>query len=583
MRQPFPFSAIVGQEDIKEALLLIAVDPTIGGVVLVGEPGSAKTTLARGLGGLLGESCPFVELPLGATEDRVAGSIDLAAALGEGTVAIRSGLLGAANGGVLYIDEINLLPDHIVDLVLDAAATGVNRVERDGVSAVELARFALIGSMNPEEGELRPQLLDRMAMVLPVVGIAGVEDRSDAVRHRIAFDRSADEVLTRFTREQESLQAKIKAARAIVETTLPTEAMVDRVVQCCHRVGVGSLRSDIALLRAVRALAALDGRADFTNDDLDRVAPLVLSHRPRRPMAPPTMAPPTSETPSKREHPAPSDQASSPEEGTEKRGESTSSQRSGDDDSRAEDDSRGVSSESQGVSWSRLPTTLHRATSAGLDRPAGVSGESLDATAGELSLIRSVVARLQRGGDEGISSQDLRYWQRDRLLRRCVLFVIDVSASVAAVRAVELVDAAVDHLLTVAYQSRAQVAIVGFGGSEARVILRPTRSLEVARGRLASLERQGRTPLASGLRLGAEVATGLRRGGVEPLLVVLSDARANFASGGADPFSAARLEAETIRTSGFEVIVVDLEDAHMPLRFAAELAETMDGTYLSGA
>ncbi|MDQ3898665.1 MAG: ATP-binding protein, partial [Actinomycetota bacterium] len=180
--------AVVGQDDAKLALALAAVDPAIGGVLLRGAKGSAKTTLARGIAALLPEDAPFVELPLGATEDRVIGSLDLAAALTGGEVRFRPGLLAAAHGGVLYVDEVNLLADHLVDVLLDVAATGVNRVEREGVAHVHESRFLLVGSMNPEEGELRPQLLDRFGLAVEVTAETDPDRRAEAVRRRMAFD-----------------------------------------------------------------------------------------------------------------------------------------------------------------------------------------------------------------------------------------------------------------------------------------------------------------------------------------------------------------------------------------------------------
>src|SRR5256885_6109675 len=184
----FPFSAVVGLDDVKLALLLVAVDPAIGGVLLRGQKGSAKSTLARGLAALLADDAPFVELPIGATEDRVVGTIDLAAALTAGERRFEPGLLAAAHGGVLYVDEVNLLPDHLVDVLLDVAASGVNRVEREGVSHVHPSRFVLAGSMNPEEGDLRPQLLDRFGLAVDVTSPADPEARAEAVRRRLALE-----------------------------------------------------------------------------------------------------------------------------------------------------------------------------------------------------------------------------------------------------------------------------------------------------------------------------------------------------------------------------------------------------------
>src|SRR5882762_10618290 len=193
MKPDFPFSAVVGQDDLKLALVLVAVDPTIGGVLITGERGTAKSTAARGMAALLpktpdGKAAPFVELPLGATEDRVVGSLDISRILQDGSTELRSGLLARADGGVLYVDEVNLLPDHIVDLLLDAAAGGWVTVERDGVSAGEAARFVLVGTMNPEEGELRPQFVDRFGLCVQVRGLAMQETRIAAIRRRLSFD-----------------------------------------------------------------------------------------------------------------------------------------------------------------------------------------------------------------------------------------------------------------------------------------------------------------------------------------------------------------------------------------------------------
>src|ERR1700761_2257238 len=219
MRVEYPFSAVVGQESLKLALLLCAVDPTIGGVLIKGERGTAKSTVARGLAALLppkaeGVVAPFVELPLGATEDRVVGSLDVSKALRDGNTQLRSGVLARANGGVLYVDEVNLLPDHLVDLLLDAAASGWVTVERDGVSAGEAARFVLIGTMNPEEGDLRPQFLDRFGLSVQAQGLRSPELRMAAVARRLEFDADPVAVAAACRASEDSLRQSIVDARA---------------------------------------------------------------------------------------------------------------------------------------------------------------------------------------------------------------------------------------------------------------------------------------------------------------------------------------------------------------------------------
>jgi len=266
------------------ALVLAAVDPAIGGVLLRGEKGSAKTTLARGLASLLPGGAPFVELPVGATEDRVLGSLDLRAALEEGaTDRFRPGLLATAHGGVLYVDEVNLLPDHLVDALLDAAASGVHRVERDGVSHEHPARFVLLGSMNPEEGELRPQLLDRFGLTVEVRTPRDPALRAEAVRRRLTHESGAAP-----SRDDEALRWRLAAARP---AALPDEVLTF-ASHLAVSVGAESLRADLVLCRAAAALAGWEGRAEAADDDVARVAPLALPHRRRRrPFDPPSLPP----------------------------------------------------------------------------------------------------------------------------------------------------------------------------------------------------------------------------------------------------------------------------------------------------
>jgi magnesium chelatase subunit D len=283
-----PFSAVVGQDDAKLALTLAAVDPRIGGVLLRGHKGSAKTTLARGLAGLVGR---FTELPLGTTEDRLLGTLDVAAALTGGEMVFRPGLLAAAHGGVLYVDEVNLLADHLVDALLDVAVSGEHLVERDGISHRHPARFVLVGSMNPEEGELRPQLLDRFGLCVDVTAPADLADRMEAVRRRLAHDCAGDEPA--FTAADEALAAALAAA---VPATVG-EDVLDAASRLALAVGAEGLRADLTLCRAAAALAGLEGRAGATVDDVRRVAPLVLAHRVRRsPYDPPVSRTPTATT-----------------------------------------------------------------------------------------------------------------------------------------------------------------------------------------------------------------------------------------------------------------------------------------------
>jgi len=300
MRASFPFSAIVGQDEMKAALLIAAVDPRIGGVMVFGDRGTGKSTAVRALAALLppvsaGDAgyhegtppkgkvpVPFIDLPLGATEDRVVGALDIERALGRGEKAFEPGLLARANGGFLYIDEVNLLEDHIVDLLLDVAASGENLVEREGLSVRHAARFVLIGSGNPEEGELRPQLLDRFGLSVEVRTPQDLGTRVEILRRCDAFERGAEGFAADWAEAEGKTLKRIAKGKAL----LPSVAMPDEVLtaasQLCMAVGADGLRGELTLMRASRAVAALDGKKAATIRHLRQVAPMALRHRLRR-------------------------------------------------------------------------------------------------------------------------------------------------------------------------------------------------------------------------------------------------------------------------------------------------------------
>lgn len=303
MRVSFPFSAIVGQDEMKLALLLSAVDPRIGGVMVFGDRGTGKSTAVRALAALLPPipaasagyhvegapppakatvPVPFVDLPLGATEDRVVGALDLERALGAGVKAFEPGLLARANGGFLYIDEVNLLEDHIVDLLLDVAASGENVVEREGLSVRHTARFVLIGSGNPEEGELRPQLLDRFGLSVEVRTPQDLPTRVEILKRCDAFERTPDTFAETWRSAEKKTLKRIARGRAALAGVSVSDAMLARASGLCMAVGADGLRGELTLVRAARALAALDGAGDVTFDHIARVAPLALRHRLRR-------------------------------------------------------------------------------------------------------------------------------------------------------------------------------------------------------------------------------------------------------------------------------------------------------------
>ncbi len=545
----FPFSAVVGQDEAKLALLLAAAEPAIGGVLLRGQKGSAKTTLARGLAALLPGDAPFVELPVGATEDRVVGSIDLAAALTGGEVRFSPGLLAAAHGGVLYVDEVNLLPDHLVDVLLDVAVSGVNRVEREGISHVHPSRFVLIGSMNPEEGDLRPQLLDRFGLAADVTAPVDPGERAEAVRRRMAFDADPGGFAADWP--DKPLPTNTRAG--------VSDDLVHTVSVLCASVGAEGLRADLVICRAAAALAGMEGRAEATVDDVRRVASLALAHRRRRhPLEDPGM--------SQQEVDEALDEATEPA---------------------TQDQDRVAAPDAPPDRVSRLEAPRTVATGGGrrsvVEGPRGrlVGDRAPAGPLGSVAVgptIRAAATRSAVDGGPLVAPGDLREAVREERAGNLVILAVDASGSMGAETRMEAAKGAVLGLLLDAYQRRDRVALVTFRGDGAEVALRPTGSVEVARARLTELPTGGRTPLAAGIA----TALGLAQHPADrPLLVLVSDGRATAGPEGMDPLVAAKEAAAEVRRRGVPAVVVDAEDGHTRLGLAAELAEAMGARYLT--
>ena len=316
----FPFPAIVGQEKMGESLILNVINPTLSGVLIRGEKGTAKSTAVRGLALLLPEidvvdGCPFncdpnnpmemclsckdryergeelpvkrrkikvVELPVSATEDRVVGTLDLERAIKEGEKHFESGILAEANRGILYVDEVNLLEDHVVDVLLDSAAMGVNTVEREGVSYTHPARFVLVGTMNPEEGELRPQLLDRFGLCVQITGLTSPRERVEVVKRRVAFEENPVQFMEAWHPQSEELSRRITEAKDLLPKVSISDDTLMNIIELSLKVGVDGHRSDLTIMKASRTLAAFKGRTEVIPDDVREVAELALAHRVKR-------------------------------------------------------------------------------------------------------------------------------------------------------------------------------------------------------------------------------------------------------------------------------------------------------------
>ena len=628
---PFPFSAVVGHEDLRMALILSAVDPAIGGVLLRGQKGSAKTTLARGLASLLPGEAPFVDLPVGASEDRLVGSIDLRAALTGGERRFAAGLLSAAHGGVLYVDEVNLLPDHLVDVLLDVAASGVNRVEREGVSHSHPSRFVLIGSMNPEEGELRPQLLDRFGLSVEVVASLDPDERSEAVRRRLAFDADPEGFTASWRDAELALRTRLEGARP---ARLASE-MVVRVSTLCADAGAEGLRADLVICRAASALAGWEGRTEVSESDVRRVADLALAHRRRRsPFEAPGMAADELESlldtafsageaggsDGPGSGAAGSDAPNGDASGGDASGRDVPSGDSGGRRSSGDRSSGDTSPDDNGsereqvVAPGPAPSRVRRIEASPPGSASTTSGSQTSGrrtmTLGErgrlvsdrvpepgrplgsVAITATVAAAATRqggGATLAIEEQDLREAVRQERAANLVVLAVDASGSMGAHGRMAAAKGAVLALLTDAYQRRDRVALVTFRGDAAEIALRPTGSTEVAQARLSELPTGGRTPLAAGIDTALGLVRTATHGAYRPLLVVVSDGRATAAAGDTDPVRASQLAAEAVRRAGVGAVVVDAEgatssngaSAGVRLGLARALAEAMGARYLT--
>jgi magnesium chelatase subunit D len=560
----FPFSAVVGQADAKLALLLAATQPHLGGVLLRGDKGSAKSTLARALAALLPGDAPFVELPLGATEDRAVGSVELASLL-SGEPRVRKGLLASAHGGVLYVDEINLLADHLVDVLLDVAQSGVNRIERDGISYAHPARFILIGSMNPEEGELRPQLLDRFGFCVDVHAPQDAAERSEVVRRRLAFEAHPDSVETFHDADLQLKQriAQLQPARLDVE-------VIELACRVALAVGAEGLRADLMLCRGAAAHAAWQGREQASAEDVHAIARFVLGHRRRRsPLEPPGIDP--------RELEQALEQAAQPPEPREPPEADDATNSSSGSGSRTDEAKRSFAPPQ--LSVDRPRSTLggkrspNEAETGRFVRAERADARNPGASLAPVATLSAVAERRARDPEAAVQAEDLRVAVRARKTGHLVILCVDASGSMGAEQRMGLAKAAVLGLLTDAYQRRDRVALVTFAGDRADVVLRPTASIEIAQGRLRELPTGGSSPIAEGLDAALRIALGASGDqGLAPLLVLVTDGRA---TGGSDALDKSLASAQRIAHEKIPAVVIDVESGNTRLGLSRALAEAM--------
>ncbi|MBD0370678.1 MAG: magnesium chelatase ATPase subunit I [Pyrinomonadaceae bacterium] len=601
-RPVYPFTAIVGQGEMKLGLLLNAIDPLIGGVLIMGHRGTGKSTAVRALADLLPHiwrvrdclySCDpgdeenlcaecasrlargeklsrersrvaVVDLPLGATEDRVCGAINVERALTEGVKAFEPGLLARANRGFLYIDEVNLLEDHLVDLLLDTAATGRNKAERESVSVEHPARFVLVGSGNPEEGELRPQLLDRFGLHVEIKTIENLDERLLIVERCDLFERDAAGFLTAWEKEQDNLRRRITRARKAVSDVKISRDLLRRIAELCLRLKVDGHRGELTIARAARALAAFEGRREVTEKDIERVAVMSLRHRLRRDPLDRTPGSarieqaleelfPSSEAKgangrSARKHSEPDDFRDGANRGA---GNEASGNGDGphlDESAQSEQVEAGAefdedeapqpnpgarpfahshSSRRQALKTKAAYNTRRGRYARASDKKTHGAKLALDAT------LRAMIgSRLKKENSPDFflspTPDALRYKLYKRKTGTLFIFAVDASGSMALNR-IRQAKGALAHLLERSYVRRDQVALVSFRGEGAEVLLPPSRNAARARRLLDEIPVGGATPLASGLNAALQVARRASTGGAgRVVLFLFTDGRANI-------------------------------------------------------
>ncbi|MGW4906517.1 putative cobaltochelatase [Streptomyces sp. NPDC004270] len=640
MTTPFPFTAVVGQDDLRLALLLNAVSPAVGGVLVRGEKGTAKSTAVRALSVLLptvdvvadcrfscdpaapDPACPdgphnppgafesrparMVELPVGASEDRLVGALDIERALAEGVKAFEPGLLADAHRGILYVDEVNLLHDHLVDLLLDAAAMGASYVEREGVSVRHAAKFLLVGTMNPEEGELRPQLLDRFGLTVEVAASREPDQRVEVVRRRLAYDDDPAGFTTRWAGEEAAVRQRIVAARALLPSVRLGDGALRQIAATCAAFEVDGMRADIVMARTATALAAWAGRTEVLAEDVRQAALLALPHRRRRN---PFDAPGLDEDKldqtleefsgeSEDDDPDPDGPGGggggpAPDDGDPQGGDSGARPEAGED---GEPQASGGSGEQAptraaepfrtkmltvpgigtGAAGRRSRARTEHGRTTGARRPRGALTK-LHLAATVQAAAPHQRARGRSGPGLVVRRDDLRQATREGREGNLVLFLVDASGSMAARQRMSAVKGAVLSLLLDAYQRRDKVGLVTFRGAAADVALPPTSSVDAAAARLEALPTGGRTPLAAGLLKAHDVlrVERLRDPARRALVVVVTDGRA---TGGPEPVALAGRAARLFAADGVASVVVDCESGPVRLGLAGQLAGELGGT-----
>ena len=598
----FPFVAVIGQDKVKRALILNAVNPRIGGVLISGEKGTAKSTLVRGLADVT-DGMEVVDLPLNITEDRLIGTIDIEAAIARGRKYFEPGLLQKADGNILYIDEVNLLSEHIANCLLETAASGVNIVEREGISHRHAARFILVGTMNPEEGLMRPQLLDRFGLYTEVHGETDGRNRAEIIRRRLEYERSPDAYRRRWHEESRALAERIRQAKDLLPQVQASGAALSLAAAVSRQAGCAGHRAEIIIIETARAIAAFDTRREITEEDIREAAGYALRHRMREPV-------PARENNVEQEPEQPADmrdeEVSPHPESPESTTQNLNYHNTGEintphdypDSGQIE---RERLEEPSGVFDIRIADVqfndIHRPRGSGKRArvksgsrqgryiryrfPGGKTSDlAFDATLRAAAPFQNV--RREPGLALVIRPPDIREKVKEKHTGCVVLFVVDASGSMGARRRMGAVKGAVLSLLGDIYRKRDRVGLIAFRKDGARTLLGITRSIELAHKCLKELPTGGRTPLAAGLVKAYELfkITKVKEPDMLPYLVLVSDGKANVSLNGGNAVEDAVRVAERIRHEGINCMVLDTEDGYIRLGIAGKIAEVLNAGYV---
>lgn len=617
MQTIYPFAAIVGQEQAKRAVLAALVNPRAGGLLIGGSKGSAKTLLVRSSSALLGKQ-QLINLPLNITEDMLFGSIDIEYAVSKGVKRFAPGLLSRANGNIIYIDEANLLRSELLTAVLDTAASGINCVERDGISYSEQLQFTVIGSMNPEEGTLPSHILDRFGMYVDVQGSKEISERVEIMHRILQFEQNLQSFCNTYAKETDDLKKQLEKAQELLAEVNITEAMMTLAAQMCAQAFCAGHRAEIYLLETARALAALAGRTYILPQDMDDAAQLVLVHRMRKPPEQQEEQQENTEQEPEEDNLENQDDESQDNDDDDCQlppppsNEDEDNGQDDDDDDNEREDEDNPPDENQLAPEERIadidkhfkmPKMLldlgkNRAIRRGSGKrsttrtdykqgryvraelPKGkVEDLAFDAT------IRAAAPMQKLREDNGcalnIKSEDMRQKVREKRIGNTFLFAVDASGSMGARERMRAVKGAIFYMLQEAYQKRDRVGMIAFRRQAAELLLPITRSVDMAQKCLAQMPTGGKTPLADGLSKALLILSLLNKRDkeMEPVLILLTDGRANAVAEGDDPIASALKMAEKIREAKITALVIDTESGFIKLGLAKKIAAAMGASY----